>query len=260
MTLDGRQIAQFIEDGFVCVEAAFSRSIARQCLEIMWPDTGCDPDNPTTWAKPMVRLPGYDAEPFRRAAQMPVLEQAFDQLVGPGRWVRRSGLGTIPVRFPHADPPVDDYWHFEGSYIPEGWAGHSFTNYRSRGRALLMLFLFTDVTESDAPTRIRVGSHLAVPGHLLPYGEEGIDATRIEETGVLEATAESPLAYATGRAGDVYLCHPFLIHAAQANSGDAPRFMAQPALEATAPLEIDRADGAYSPVERAIRLGLGYSE
>ena len=37
----------------------------------------------------------------------------------------------------------------------EWWA-----NITSRGRALLMLFLFSDVGESDAPTRIRVGSHI----------------------------------------------------------------------------------------------------
>ncbi|MFI6044727.1 phytanoyl-CoA dioxygenase family protein [Nocardia sp. NPDC051321] len=259
MTLDRGQITRFIEDGFVRVEAVFSRVIAQQCLEIMWLDTGCDPDDPAGWKTPMIRLPGYDTEPFRTAAQMPVLEQAFDQLVGPGRWARRSGIGAIAVRFPHADPPSDDYWHFEGSYLPEGWTGHSFTNYRSRARALFMFVLFTDVTDLDAPTRIRVGSHLAVPPRLFRYGDEGIDATRIGETGVLEATAELPVTQATGAAGDVYLCHPFLIHAAQAHRGTTPRFMGTPTLEPVVPLELDRADGAYSPVEEAIRLGLGGS-
>ncbi|MGY2032221.1 phytanoyl-CoA dioxygenase family protein [Nocardia gipuzkoensis] len=203
-------------------------------------------------------MPEYDAEPFRTAARIPVLEQAFDQLVGPGRWVHKHGLGTVQVRFPHTDPPHDDYWHFEGSYLPEGWSGHSFTNYRSRARALFMFVLLTDVTDIDAPTRIRVGSHLAVPRRLHRYGEAGIDASRIDETGVLEATADLPVTYATGYAGDVYLCHPFLIHAAQAHHGTSPRFMATPTLEPAVPLEIDRADGTYSPVETAIRSGLGY--
>lgn len=44
---------------------------------------------------------------------------------------------------------------------------------RSRGRALLMLFLFSDVSPDDAPTRIRVGSHLDVPMLLEPGGEDG---------------------------------------------------------------------------------------
>ncbi|PXX61024.1 phytanoyl-CoA dioxygenase PhyH [Nocardia tenerifensis] len=254
MALDRDQIARFIEDGFVRLPAVFSRAAARRCLDIMWPDTGCAPDDAATWRRPLVRLPGYDIEPFRAIARMPALERAFDQLVGPHRWTRKSGLGPIAVRFPHPDPPDDDYWHFEGSYLPEGWTGHSFTNYRSRARALFMLVLFTDVTEADAPTRIRVGSHAAVPGRLLRYGEDGIDATRIGETGVLADTAAAPVVEATGHAGDVYLCHPFLIHAAQAHRGGTPRFMATPTLEPAVPL-LDRA--TLFPVERAIRLALG---
>lgn len=257
MTLDAVQITRFVQDGFLRIEAVFSRTIARQCVATMWPDTGCDPTDRATWTKPLVRLPGYDSGPFRLAARMPTLERAFDHLVGPGRWIPGNGLGTVQVRFPHADAPPDDYWHFEGSYLPEGWSGHSFTNYRSRARALFLFVLFTDVTEVDAPTRMRVGSHLAVPGRLRRYGEAGIDATRIDETGILEATADLPVAYATGRAGDVYLCHPFLIHAAQAHRGSSPRFMSTPTLKPAVPLEIDRADGAYSPVETAIRSGLG---
>jgi hypothetical protein len=61
---------------------------------------------------------------------------------------------------------------------------------------------------------------------------------------------------ATGRAGDVYLCHPFLVHAAQAHRGRNPKFMAQPPLLLHEPCVLDRPDGAYSPVEQAIRQGL----
>ena len=34
------------------------------------------------------------------AANTPRLHAAFDQLVGPGRWLPRGSLGTFPVRFP----------------------------------------------------------------------------------------------------------------------------------------------------------------
>jgi hypothetical protein len=45
-----------------------------------------------------------------------------------------------------------------------------------------------------------------------------------------EAVHLLPLALATGRAGDVYLCHPFLVHAAQRHRArrHGPRFVAQP--------------------------------
>ena len=37
-----------------------------------------------------------------------------------------------------------------------------------------MLFLFSDVGEDDAPTRIRVGSHLQIARELAPAGESGL--------------------------------------------------------------------------------------
>jgi len=65
------------------------------------------------------------------------------------------------------------------------------------------------------------------------------------------ATGHRPLAHATGRAGDVYLCHPFLVHAAQEHHGTRPRFMAQPPLAPAGPLPDS------SPVRVAIGRGLG---
>jgi hypothetical protein len=71
-----------------------------------------------------------------------------------------------------------------------------------------------------------------------------------------EVGAERDIAFATGKAGTVYLCHPFLIHAAQKHRGATPRFMSQPPLAPAVPLCLERADGAYSPVEIAIREAL----
>lgn len=88
-----------------------------------------------------------------------------------------------------------------------------------------MLVLFTDVGDDDAPTRIRVGSHLEIPAVLEPFGEEGVFGMDLV---VPDRVHERSLALATGRAGDVYLCHPFLVHAAQRHRGVTPRFVAQP--------------------------------
>ncbi len=201
---------------------------------------------------------GYDQGPFRQAANTPVLHQAFDQLVGKGRWVPRKELGTFVVRFPHPDDPGDAGWHIDLSFPGEGgdpneWHDYSAwrANVTSRGRALLMLFLFSDVGPDDAPTRIRVGSHLDMARILAPAGDAGMPATNLDGVG-----AEQALAYATGEAGTVYLCHPFLVHAAQEHRGATPRFMAQPQLSPAEPLRLHRADAAYAPVEIAIRRAL----
>jgi hypothetical protein len=114
-----------------------------------------------------------------------------------------------------------------------------------------MLFLFSDIGEWDAPTRIRVGSHLDVAKFLEPAGEAGMSRPVLDKVG-----AERPQALATGEAGTVYLCHPFLVHAAQPHHSSRPRFMAQPPLHPSGPFHLEREDGDYSPVEIAIRRAL----
>jgi ectoine hydroxylase-related dioxygenase (phytanoyl-CoA dioxygenase family) len=119
------------------------------------------------------------------------------------------------------------------------------------GRSLLMLFLFSDVEEDDAPTRIRVGSHLDVPAALAPAGERGMFFG--------DASERLPNVHGRehGQAGDVYLCHPFLVHAADRNRRRRPRFVSQPGLFWQEPLDLAGAPCPGCPVEAAIRIGLG---
>jgi hypothetical protein len=118
-----------------------------------------------------------------------------------------------------------------------------------------MLFLFSDVSEDAAPTRIRVGSHVDIARRLAPAGENGLTLRELAANGFVESAGRQEV-LATGPAGTVYLCHPFLVHAAQPNRGIEPRFMAQPPLLPAAPVRLQRADAAYSPVEQAIRSAL----
>jgi len=254
--LSDDQIQQFIRDGFVRIDRAFPRELADEARTILWRDTGCDPHNQATWTKPVIRLSGYKDAPFLKAERTPVLHAAFDQIVGEGRW-RLGSLGfggTLVVRFPHPDEPGDDGWHIDTSFSPDGGdPNERRANVRSRGRALLMLFLFSDVGPRDAPTRIRVGSHIDMARFLAPAGETGMSQTEMAQGWM---GAERPEALATGEAGTVYLCHPFLVHAGQRHQGTAPRFMAQPPLHPSEPIRLERVDGNYSPVEIAIRQAL----
>jgi len=61
---------------------------------------------------------------------------------------------------------------------------------------------------------------------------------------------------ATGKAGTVYLCHPFIVHAAQDHQGTTPRFMAQPPLLPKNDFRISRTEKKFCPVEAAILKGL----
>ena len=258
--LSDAQIRQFIDDGFVKIERAFPREVADEGRAILWRDTGCDEADATTWTKPVIRLGTYGQEPFSRAANAPVLHQAFDQLAGTGRWRPRSDLGTFPIRFPSRDDPGDAGWHVDSSFPPDSGETTDYVDWRinvsSKGRALLMLFLFSDVGEMDAPTRIRAGSHIDVARILARAGEYGLSLRELVVAEGFAETAARREVLATGDAGTVYLCHPFLVHAAQQHRGSRPRFLAQPPLLPAEPFLLHRTDGAYSPVEQAIRIAL----
>lgn len=259
MPLSETQIRAFIEDGFLRIDHAFPRALAEAGRRILWQDTGCDPDDPASWTKPVIRLGQYGQPPFAEAANTPVLHQAFDQLVGQGGWRKQGSLGTFPVRFPSPEDPGDAGWHIDVSFATEADDPNDFLSWRanllSKGRALLMLFLFSDVGEDDAPTRIRIGSHRDIARRLAPAGEDGLTLRDLAAEGFAES-AGRPQVLAAGEAGTVYLCHPFLVHAAQPHRGTRPRFMAQPPLLPAAPFRLDREDGRYSPVEQAIRQAL----
>jgi hypothetical protein len=255
MPLSPAEVEQFVAAGFVPLREAFPRALAARCRELLCQQLEIDPEDPRTWTRPVMRLGSQYAEPFCEAANTPRLHRALDLLVGEGRWTAHPHLsGTVAVRFPVEGDPGDDGWHIDGGSARG-------VNILSEGKALLMLFLFSDVGPADAPTRLRVGSHLDLAPYLATAGEEGLRGSDI----VLPAGVhQRPIAHATGTAGDVYLCHPFLVHAADRNRGTRPRFVAQPGLlwkhqggVAVQRLEVQRPDGAHSPVEVAVRMGLG---
>jgi hypothetical protein len=264
--LSEEQVRRFVEDGFVRIDRAFPREIADMGLGALWHATGCEPHDPATWTSPVIRIgpvndrDGTQPLSFREAANTSVLYEAFDKLVGLGRWKHRPNVGNFVVRFPSEADPGDLGWHVDLSFPgetgdPEGRDYSAWrVNITSRDRSLLMLFLFSDVGEDDAPTRIRVGSHFDMARLLAPAGEAGMAHLQLTDVGAKRDTA-----VATGEAGTVYLCHPFLIHAAQKHRGTTPRFMSQPPLAPRTLLRLERTDGAYSPVEVAIREALRIS-
>jgi hypothetical protein len=252
--LEPAQIEQFITDGFLRIDAAFPRDVADAARAILWKATGCSADDPATWRQPVIRLGMFTEAPFIEAANTPRLHAAFDQLVGHGRWRRPAAMGTFPVRFPSAVEPGDAGWHIDVSFgtdTPDFMSWRA--NIHSKGRALLMLFLFSDVGEHDAPTRIRVGSHADIARQLAPAGEHGLTLRELAADG-FRTSAHRPVVFATGEAGTVYLCHPFLVHAAQPHQGERPRFLAQPPLLPVDPGNRPHED--LNPVEQATARAL----
>lgn len=251
--LSQAEVGSFVADGFVAVRGAVPAGVLAACQEQIWAalaGRGVLRGDQSTWDRPVVRIPCPESEAFAAAGTQPVLWEAFDQLIGRGRWWRRRGVGgSVPARFPSSADPGDAGWHIEGSFEKDG---QSWVNYRSRGRGLLTLYLFSDVDAGSAPTRVRPGSHRDAARVLAPAGEEGMPFKRASRLAA-EASAERPQALVTGLTGDVFLCHPFLVHAASwPHTGRHPRFIAQPgvAMHDAFPLL-----PPLSPVEIAMTAG-----
>jgi hypothetical protein len=258
--LSDDHIERFVRDGFIRIERAFSPTDARLGCQRIWTQLrrqhpGFDPEVRRTWPGPVARVAGSAAAPFRRAVSGRRLTGAFDQLVGEGRWAPPASLGPFPVRFPSRDDPPDGIWHVDASY--DLGDGNWRLDVASRRRALLMFFLFTDVGRADAPTRLRVGSHLDVPPVLVDRGLDGLHF--VEVVPKLTDLEDRPVALATGRAGDVYLCHPFLVHGAARNRGRRPRVVATSVLapRGRSRMRLAPTSRNVAPIEQAVKAVLG---
>jgi hypothetical protein len=261
-------VQRFLRDGFLHLVGAVAEPVARECERRLWVETGYDPDDPTTWVEATRWVLYRDDAPFVEAVNSAALTDAYDTLVGAGRWLRRDHVGAFPLRFPSQERPVESEWHIDAGFADreltdddvediDAMRGVEFrVNINSRGRALLLLMLFSDVGVDDSPTRIRVGSHRDVPRVLAPYGLEGVGSDPAFNAAVDRASISRPTAQAVGRCGDVYVCHPFLVHAAQVHRGARHRFMAQNAIEPVEELDPWTTNRTLSPVEQAIRDGI----
>jgi hypothetical protein len=123
-------------------------------------------------------------------------------------------------------------------------------------QGLLVVVLFSDIHPRGGGTFIACDSVAPVARYLAahpegvnPFGFPGKEW--IKECHDFRET--------TGRAGDVFLLHPFLVHTSSYNHRPEARLMINPPVHLREPMRFDRrADGsAYSPVELAVLRALG---
>ena len=82
MSLTPQEIDRFAADGFVSMPGVVAPDTLAACLDVVWADTGLDPNDARTWAAPVVHLVPSDPRPFAAAFEDTRLFEAFDQIVG----------------------------------------------------------------------------------------------------------------------------------------------------------------------------------
>lgn len=295
--LTKEQIDQFIEKGFVHLKGAFSREDALDAQSYLWgkveEKAGLSRDDRSTWKEDMVTIQeNYRNDSFDRC-NTTLLADAIDDLVGNDRVKQRfvngetddlPGWGWWPVNF---SVGADSSWT-----VPRNgwhWDGIHFRHYvDAPDQGLLCLCLFSDIELRGGSTLVVEGSHRLV-SKFLSQQHEGVEIgdgirkffdqhayfselsgrtndnrsteERIDyfmntihtaDDGTELRVVETP-----GKAGDVFLCHPFLIHAASPNHSGNTRFMCNRTSPLKEKLQLDREDHSEeSPLERSIRIAL----
>jgi hypothetical protein len=242
------EIEQFVARGFVVVQDAIKRSVREE-----WFARGLQrmsrvrkvPDNgiielthtrseflhdiaPRAW-KAVVQLVGGED---RIAAQE--VRDDFNlntQTVAEADWLPPDRLATG--------------WHIDGDYF------RRFLDSPEQG--LLCLMLWSDVSAREGGTFLACDS-IGKVARLLLANPQGLDPRPFTS---LYKECED-FVEITGGAGDVILCHPFMIHAPSPKTRNHVRLLTNPPIPLLEPMQFNRPDAAdFSPVERGILRSLG---
>ena len=122
----------------------------------------------------------------------------------------------------------------------------------SKQIGLVCLVLWTDVSEESGATLLAEGSVSEV-ANLLRNRPAGVHPDEFE----ILLGPDWPRTQATGQAGDVYLLHPFLLHARQMNRSTQMRAITNPALALERRPSFSGDRSQRSPVEDAVLNAIG---
>lgn len=250
--LSDEQIEHFLRRGFIKIEEALPRDLALERGARGWARIETDPDDVSTWTQTRHHLPSENFLSVRENA--PMVWQAAQQLLGAGwthDWKWGDGfifnLGDDSSHGWVAPTDWNKGWHKDGDFF------RHFLD--SPEQALLTIVLWTDVAARSGGTFLACDSVPIVARYLaahpngvrpnaFPFAEMKSQCHDFEE--------------ATGRAGDVFLLHPFLLHTASRNWTRNQRIITNPPTSLRAPMNFNRANSAdQSVVERAVLQGLG---
>jgi hypothetical protein len=248
------QAQQFLERGFIVLHDCFSRETAEEWISRAWRRLGYDPSDPNTWEKPRVQMPNAnfvtleELAPKAWGAAMD-LAGGRDRLEDPCRiadgFIINFGIGKDrPWEDPSATSPG---WHKDGDFF------RHFLDSPEQG--LLTLIYWTDVEHRGGGTFVACDSVGPVARYLAAHPEGTI--LREFNFGSLVTECKDFLE-TSARVGDIYLLHPFILHASSQNLSGKPRFLTNPPIHLKEPMNLNWENPEeFSLIERAVLRGLG---
>lgn len=250
--LTPQQREQFLAEGHIVIKGAFPREASLAWVRDECARAGYDVDDPASWRKGYERMELSRHEPL--ADYAPAAWGASCDLMGGRDRVKNApAISLFAMNFKQgADTPYRPPSALSSGWHKDGWHFLHFLDSPEQG--LLGIPLFTDVFPQGGATFLAVDS-VPVVARFLADHPEGVGPDDFDTAALLAECRD--FREATGEAGDVYLLHPFMLHAVGQNVLQRPRAITNLCYELNEPMDLDRPDGDYSPVEAAVLRGLG---
>jgi hypothetical protein len=245
--LDASVRDEFDRTGMFRLDGAFAAADAEQMRAVVWRELArryeIERDDPTTWDR---HEPTGLKSTKKSAAFAPIcgpaVTLALDALLGPGRWGQPKQFGNVLVTMPNAKSwrVPHQTWHsdFPPTLSPE------------RLVAVKLWALFDDVEAGGAGTPQLAGSHALFAQYVARTGERDYKRAKfgfLNSDPWLKALTRDDgdpnrnqmfmgaateidgrllrVVECTGKAGDVYVTHPWVFHTIAANASGRPRLM-----------------------------------
>lgn len=256
--LSDAQAEVFDRSGIVRLERAFDPDSAAAMRDVVWAELrrrhGIERADPATWD----RHPPTGLKTSKRSRVFePILSSAvsaaLDRLFGESRWMAPKHFGNVLVTMPNATEYRVPHRIWHSDFPP--------TLPTDRLSVVKLWALVDDVAPGGAGTPQLAGSHRLFAHYVATTGETDYkrakfgflrshpwlraltlddgdprrNATFMDEGAEID-DVELRVVECSGRAGDIYITHPWVFHSIADNATPRPRFMRSAAIRAgTAP-------------------------
>ncbi|MCE9592352.1 MAG: hypothetical protein K8S99_17745 [Planctomycetes bacterium] len=247
------QVEQFLAHGVVTIPRALPRDFCEAEVQKAWTRLGIKEHDRSTWNFTRTNMPTLDAFPFEKHA--PRAWNAICDILGGPERVKDPCVfyNNMIVVLNNADTPwappsaSSPGWHKDGD-----WFRHFLD---SPEQALLIIVLWRDIEPQGGGTyfasdSVREMARLYVNK---PEGGYPTDEDFARALGNCRDFHEL-----TGKAGDIVLMHPYMLHAVSINTRPEPRVICNVCVSLKEPMNFNRPDPAdFSLVERSVLQALG---
>ncbi|MEX0885716.1 MAG: phytanoyl-CoA dioxygenase family protein [Phycisphaeraceae bacterium] len=252
--LSDADVEHFLEHGYVLVKGCFPRDVADEWVAHGFTRLGYDPADPSTWAESRIHMGSTKAVEVKDFS--PRAWGAVCDLLGGEERVAQPARLSDGLIF-NLNDGADEPWQPPSPAL-KGWHkdGDFFRHFLdSPEQGLLTLVCWSDVRPRSGATFVATDS-VAPVARCLADNPQGLLPKELPSRELIGAC--SRFTEAVAEAGDIFLLHPYILHASSQNEARRPRVISNPPMQLKEPMNFNREDPAdFSPVERAGLRGLG---